>query len=122
MKITRGILKTEEADKHCYWFQRKIYDIDDHIDEPCTRNFIDKLGPKKDVEANTLLQRLITEKLPKVLPTQNITKYDVSWEPDVGIDPMMSTQHEKYLQALCGDFYRTLVQMIDNGIEERYVY
>lgn len=120
-EINRGILKAKEPLKHCYWFKRNINDIHDHISEHNTRNFIDKIGPDLDTQANDLLESLKSEKIPKVLTPDKISVYDVNWHPEVGIDPMQK-QHDAYLKLLCKDFQQILVNMIDDGIKEREAF
>lgn len=111
-------MKAKEPLKHCYWFKRNINDIHDHISEHNTRNFIDKIGPDLDTQANDLLESLKSEKIPKVLTPDKISVYDVNWHSEVGIDPMQK-QHDVYLKLLCKDFQQILVNMIDDGIKER---
>ena len=44
--------------------------------------------------------------------------YDIKWT-DNGVDTSTSPGHADYIEQLCKDFYETLTQMIENGIQEK---
>lgn len=44
--------------------------------------------------------------------------YDIKWT-DNGVDPSASPEHSHYIEKLCEDFFGTLTQMIENGIQEK---
>ena len=44
--------------------------------------------------------------------------YDIKWS-EGGVDPSISDEHFQYIEKLCKDFYDTLIQMINKGIEEK---
>ena len=92
-----------------------------NIDDKAARNFIDKLGQNLDNEAVGFTEDLKANKIPGVLPQENINTYDIQWSVEHGVNPETSEDHKKYIQQLCDDFYRILVTMIDNGIKERLV-
>ena len=120
-EIQRGIINAKDPKIHTYWFRRTITDLKDNILDPVARNFIDKAGAEKlDEEAVGFTESLKTEKIPSVLPSENVTNYDLEWAADHGVDPKGVSDHQKYLDRLCDDFYRVLTQMIDVGIKERF--
>ena len=120
-EIQRGIINAKDPKIHTYWFRRTITDLKDNILDPVARNFIDKAGAEKlDEEAVGFTESLKTEKIPSVLPSENVTNYDLEWATDHGVDPKGVSDHQKYLDRLCDDFYRVLTQMIDAGIKERF--
>ena len=65
------------------------------------------------------MEKLRNEKLPEILPKENITEYPVDWYGEDGIDPKQNEVHEKYIEDLCVGFYDTLVKMINDGIKKR---
>ena len=71
-----------------------------------------------DDAAQTFLNVLRENDIPQALPSTNIVNYDVKWS-DNGVDPSTSKEHSNYIEKLCKDFYDTLTQMIENGIQEK---
>lgn len=71
-----------------------------------------------DETAQKFLNVLREKDLSQVLPSTNIVNYDVKWS-DNGVDPLKSAEHSHYIEKLCKDFYETLTQMIENGIQEK---
>lgn len=85
------------------------------------RNFIDKLGAELDEEAVGFTTELKETKIPGKLPKENISVYEIKWEAEHGVNPDSSAEHRLYIDKLCDDFLRTLKQMIDNGVKDRFV-
>lgn len=120
-EIQRGIIKAKDPTMHCYWFKRNIYDLKEHVADKMARNFIDKLSDGElDTEANKLVEKLKNE-VSNVLGKENVSVYDIKWQPDAGVDAKASKQHAGYLDLLCRDFYRVLKGMIESGIKARWV-
>ena len=117
-EIRRGILGVKDKEKHCCWFKRNITDIDEYLDKPKARNFIDKASNDLDVNALSLLNEL-KQQISEKLPEENIKQYDVKWCGESCINPKESEEHKAYVDQLCKDFYDTLVDMINKGIEEK---
>ncbi|XP_022788384.1 NACHT domain- and WD repeat-containing protein 1-like [Stylophora pistillata] len=119
-EIRRGIINATGKDNHCFWFRRVITDISDFVTDPNTGKFVDKRwgNPSSvDESAQTLLEELREKDLPEVLSKNNIIQYDVKWHTN-GIDPSASQEHAQYIKKLCTDFYDTLTDRINRGIEE----
>lgn len=119
-EIRRGIINATDQEKHCFWFKRVITDIDDKIEDTNTGKFIDKTwgNPSSvDMPAQQLLGKLREKDLPEVLTSSNVIRYDVKWHSN-GIDPSASQEHAQYIEKLCTDFYDTLTDRINRGIEE----
>ena len=120
-EIRRGIINTSNPSKHCFWFKRVISDLHNNIQSKNAGKFIDKTwGANSSVDdaAQKFLNVLRERDIPQALPSTNIQTYDVKWS-DNGVDPTASTEHSKYIEKLSIDFYGTLTQMIENGIEEK---
>ena len=64
-----------------------------------------------DTEAQTLLEDLRDSKVPKVLTSDNITKYSLEWQPK-GID-RENKEHAKYLDTLVNDFVHKTIGLIE---------
>ena len=120
-EIRRGIINAPNPSKHCFWFKRVISDLHENIESKNAGKFIDKTwGGNSSVDdtAQKLLNVLRENDIPQVLPSANIVKYDTKWT-DNGVDPSASPEHADYIEKLCKDFYGTLTQMIENGIQEK---
>ena len=120
-EITRGILEASGVKEHCYWFKRTIADLKQNTGKKEARFFIDKSGNAFDEEAVALLEKLRNEKLPEILPKENISEYSVEWHGEDGIDPAQNEVHRKYIDDFSAEFYQTLVRMINDGIEKRKI-
>ena len=117
-EIRRGILRVKDKDKHCYWFKRNIADLHERLDKGKARMFIDKAGDGLDKEAVSLLDKL-RNNLKAKLSDSSVTEYDVKWSGEQCIEPQGNADHKAFIDKLCKDFYDTLVQMINRGIEEK---
>ena len=94
-EIHRGIIKTKNPAKQCWWFRRNITDLKAHIDDKVARNFIDKLGAKLDEEAVRFTDELKETKIPSKLPEENISVYEIKWVAEHGVDPDSFDDHRK---------------------------
>ena len=108
----------KDTDQHCYWFKRNIIDLKENLDKRKSRMFIDKAGDDLDTEAVSMLDKL-KDNLISRLPKSSITEYDVKWYGEQCINPSENEEHKAYVDRFCQDFYDTLVNMINNGIEEK---
>ena len=98
-----------------------ISDLHANIASKNAGKFIDKTwGANSSVDeaAQKFLNVLRENDVPQALPSTNIVNYDVKWS-DNGVDPSTSKEHSNYIEKLCKDFYDTLTQMIENGIQEK---
>ena len=71
-----------------------------------------------DVNALSLLNEL-KQQISEKLPEENIKQYDVKWCGESCINPKESEEHKAYVDQLCKDFYDTLFNMVNKGIEEQ---
>ena len=119
-EIRRGVINATQQDKRCFWFKRVITDLDDNLGDSSSGKFLDKTwgNPSTiDKNAQDLLNKLREKDLPEALPNNNVIQYDVKWHSN-GIDPSTSQEHAQYIEKLCTDFYGTLTDKINHGIEE----
>lgn len=121
-EVRRGIITANSPEDHCFWFKRVITNLNDNTQSQKAGSFIDKpYGGDQgaiDKEAQTLLESLREQDLPKVLPSKNIRQYEVQWSPN-GIDPDKLPEHAQYIEDLCKTFYDTLTGMIDRAVGQR---
>ena len=120
-EIRRGIISVSNPAKHCFWFKRVISDLHKNIESKNAGKFIDKTwGANSSVDdaAQKFLNVLREKDIPLALPSTNILTYDVKWSEN-GVNPTASAEHSHYIEKLCKDFYGTLCQMIENGIQEK---
>ena len=117
-EVRRGILNVKDQRKHCYWFKRRITDLEDHLDKAKSRFFIDKAGKCLDEDAVALLSDL-KSRVETVLDGGNINNYDIKWHGEDGVNKEENEDHRVYINQLCSEFYDVLVGMINQGIEER---
>lgn len=108
----------KDKKKHCFWFERRITDIENYLDRSKSRFFIDKIGKCLDEDAVALLNNLKSQ-VQNILTDENTKKYDVRWHGEDGMSPGESEEHRLYIEQLCCDFFEVLVEMIDKGIEEK---
>lgn len=119
-EIRRGVINATQQDKRCFWFKRVITDLDDNLSDSNSGKFLDKTwGDPSSVDKNAqdLLNKLREKDLPEALPNNNVIQYDVKWHSN-GIDPSTSKEHAQYIEKLCTDFYGTLTDNINLGIDD----
>ena len=117
-EVRRGIMDVKDKKKHCFWFRRRITDIENQLDKNKSRFFIDKIGKCLDEDAVSLLDDL-RQKVQTVLTDENVRQYAVKWHGEDGINAEENEDHSSYINQLCSDFYEVLVDMINKGIEEK---
>ncbi|KAK3736404.1 hypothetical protein QZH41_017906 [Actinostola sp. cb2023] len=121
-EVRRGIITSSSPEDRCFWFKRVITNLEDNTQSQKAGSFIDKVwgGGQGtiDQEAQTFLETLREEDLPKALPPRNIKQYEVKWSSN-GIDPQSSPEHAQYIDDLCKTFYDTLTGMIDKAVGKR---
>ena len=108
----------KDKKKHCYWFKRRITDLEENLDKSKARFFIDKVGKSLDEDAVSLLNDL-KSRVEGVLDGGNISKYDIKWHGEDGVNQKENEDHRQYISQLCTEFYDVLVDMINKGIEEK---
>ena len=69
-----------------------------------------------DEEAKKLLDRLKTTRIPAVLKSRNIFKYQVRWSSD-GINRQ---EHSEYIEEFNNDFYTAIKDQIDRCVQSRF--
>ncbi|XP_064630208.1 NACHT domain- and WD repeat-containing protein 1-like isoform X2 [Lineus longissimus] len=117
-EIANGILQAENPDKHCYWFNRTIDDLEKRSKgSQLAGRFIDMKGGSLDVEVQGLISKLKKESIPSKLPASNITSYHVRWTEN-GVDPSVA-EHANYLKKFMIDFYEKMTELILRGIEDK---
>ena len=124
-------MEAEDQKLHCYWFYRTIPDIETRINKVPGKEietnkelppwkFVDLNENVKDTEAERILEYLKSQKLPKKLPQENITSYQVpASQACIEMDVKDLRANIPYINTFCVDFETVLKRMIDNGIEER---
>lgn len=113
-EIQHGLLEYDgDKARKCLCFMRHIQDMTDNLHHAKSAKFIDMDSNEVDDEAVNMLKLLKEEKIPGVLPAENISRYTVSWSGDVGINP---EQHVDYLNQFCEDFYRKMTECIDQSV------
>jgi len=121
-EVENGILhyKASHEDK-CLCFVRIFSDIKDHLKDSEAKNFIDLPWgqDKPDQEAQSLLNDLRDTKVPGVLPAGNIFKFTVPWNPTGGVNPGAEPLHREYLDGFLDNFYTTIVELIDRGVQQQ---
>ncbi|XP_064609072.1 NACHT and WD repeat domain-containing protein 2-like [Liolophura sinensis] len=113
-EIQHGLLQYDgDKAQKCLCFMRNIQDISDNLQHTKSAKFIDMNSTEVDEEATKMLKVLKDEKIPGVLPAENISHYTVSWAGDVGINPEV---HADYLNQFCVDFYKKMTERIDKSV------
>ncbi|XP_070552817.1 NACHT domain- and WD repeat-containing protein 1-like [Ptychodera flava] len=111
-EIDAGLLKVREPKKSCLWFHRVLKPVDQ-----APQDFIDiKRNTEDDVDK--LLKELKDERIPAVLPTENIISYTVQCTSN-GFDPSNVVDHKEYIQRFCSDFQQKLEEKVEQAIRER---
>ena len=108
----------KDKKKHCYWFKRRITDLEENLDKAKSRFFIDKVGKCLDEDAVSLLNDL-KSRVEGALDGVNINKYDIKWHGEDGVNQKENEDHKLYISQLCTEFYDVLVDMINKGIEDK---
>ncbi|KAK3789703.1 hypothetical protein RRG08_020157, partial [Elysia crispata] len=74
---------------------------------------------EKDQEAQRLLTRLEDETLAQNIPSTNVFKYEVNWQPNEGISPDSNPTHREYLTKLCEDAEKRLMTLCQRAFTQR---
>ncbi|CAF0992020.1 unnamed protein product [Adineta ricciae] len=115
-EIVNGILGAKDANERTLCFLRDIVDIRDHLSDSKAAKYIDMSSSSTiDEDAEKLLERLKTVRIPNALKSSNIYKYQVRWSPD-GITRQ---RHSEYLEQFNDDFYRSMKEQIDRCAQAR---
>jgi hypothetical protein len=69
-----------------------------------------------DEDAEKLLNRLKTTRIPAALKSENIFKYKVHWSSN-GITRQ---DHSEYIEEFNEDFYRAIKEQIDRCVQSRF--
>lgn len=116
-EIMKGILNVNNANERTLCFLREIEDIYDHLDDRKAPKYIDMTQTKDkqwiiDSDAESLLNRLKTKRIPDVLQSDNIYQYSVPWNSK-GIT---QETHSEYIAKFNNDFYEAVKKQIDDCI------
>ena len=120
-EIVDGILAAKDANARTLCFFREIVDIRDHLTDEKMPKYIDMCSAASDQplvvdqEAEKLLERLKTSRVPSALQASNIFKYEVRWSP-AGIDRQ---HHAEYIETFNNDFYTAMKAQIDRCAQLR---
>lgn len=119
-EIRRGVLCEPFPEEHCFWISRNIPDLRDHLYDENAPGFIDINFNTREIDsdAQELLQRLKDDVVVKVLPSSNIRKFEVQWNP-LGISPSNSSEHAKYIDNLCKEVECLMKENITDSIHKR---
>ncbi len=122
-EIFNGILsKGKNLPNSVLYFEREIDNIEEHVgktDHSVVKKFID-LDSKRRVDrhAKKLLDNL-KEKTAQKLPESNVFKFNVHWDPSVGISRQT---HSEYVHTFGETFYEQIKRLIDNNQNQEGVF
>eukprot|EP00055_Hartaetosiga_balthica_P014815 m.83631 g.83631 ORF g.83631 m.83631 type:complete len:1589 (-) comp8697_c0_seq1:339-5105(-) len=102
-----------DINKRCVWFNRNIVDIEDNLNDPIVRDFIDMRGDELDTHSVNKLQELKDGFIAESGLT-NITEYKIKWASGKGVDPN-NQEHAHYLNSLCDDVKNALINSIQEA-------
>ena len=117
-EVQVGLLEAVNPTSSCCAIIRKIIDLKNYTGEESASDFMERKFDdasqkwKTDNASETLLSSLIDEKIPAILPEENIHKFHVLWKHDHGIHP---TLHQEYLDELSQTCYNSLQKLIDKN-------
>jgi len=116
-EIINGILSAKDANERTLCFLREIVDIQNHLSDEKASKYID-ISSKSiiDEDAEKLLNRLKTIRIPAVLKSENIFKYKVNWSSH-GINRQ---DHSEYIEKFNQDFYKAIKEQIDRCVQLRF--
>lgn len=126
-EIHQGILRAECPNKHAFWFQRIIIDMEDSVRCHNAPLYVDiaesshKLHGQEETKewdkgAKELLTSLKEEKMFKVLDKSNIYSYNIKWGEN-GVDSHSSEEHHQYIDRFCQDFFEKMKSCIEISIK-----
>ncbi|CAF4432334.1 unnamed protein product, partial [Adineta steineri] len=118
-EIINGILSAKDANERTLCFLREIVDIRDHLSDEKASEYID-ISSSTDIdhEAEKLLDRLKTTRIPAALQSSNIFQYQVHWSSN-GITRQ---NHAEYLEKFNNDFYQAMQNQIDKCVQSRFTH
>lgn len=119
-EIINGLLSAPNANQRTLCFLREIDNIHNHLSDSKASKYIDLLPsnddqPMIDHEAEQLLTRLKTTRIPNVLESKNIFSYKVPWTSN-GIN---RHDHADYIRQFNEDFYNAIQEQIDSCVKSR---
>jgi hypothetical protein len=116
-EIINGILSAKDVNERTLCFLREIVDIRDHLSDEKASKYIDMSSKTEvDEEAEKLLDRLKNSRIPSILKSENIFKYNVKWSPN-GITRQ---DHSGYIEEFNNEFYDAMKEQIDRCVKSRY--
>ena len=117
-EVIKGILSAKDANERTLCFLRDIVDIRDHLSDEKAAKYIDMVSPSVlDDDAEGLLNRLKTVRIPGSLRSENIFKYRVRWSTK-GIT---RENHVEYLEEFNNDFHQAMMKQIDRCVQSRLI-
>ncbi|CAF3724767.1 unnamed protein product [Rotaria socialis] len=116
-EIINGILSAKDANERTLCFFRDIVDIRDHLSDSKALKYIDMSSQSViDQEADKLLNRLKTNRIPAALKPKNIFTYKVHWSSN-GIN---REDHCEYIEQFNNDFFLAMKEQIDRCVQSRH--
>ena len=118
-EIRHGILALGSPNDHCLSYMRQIEGI--NTSDKAASKYIDMDSQNKiNSTAQEFLNCLKNERIPAVLNSTNIRKYEVTWSC-TGIDPNLA-EHEDYLRMLCNHIQLDIQLLIEKALIVRQSY
>eukprot|EP00736_Rhodelphis_marinus_P009553 Rmarinus@m.20301 len=114
-EVFQGLVHNPAANKGAFVFLRELENFD--LTDKAVPKFIDMDGPRIDVEAQNLLDRLKTVTVPENISSRNIKSYTVDWRRG-GINRSHS-EHAEYLKTFTTDFLNVIVDSLFAVLQEQ---
>ncbi|XP_058048768.1 uncharacterized protein LOC131203005 isoform X3 [Ahaetulla prasina] len=108
-EVNQGFQVQGTREDHCHCFKRNITDLQCHLSDPQASKYID-IHPLK-LEVNKTINeehQNFVKSIHSGLRHTNIYKKNVSWGKG-GINPNRNRSHAYYLECLCNDFQKIVV-------------
>jgi len=118
-EVQHGILEQfQKGGDSLACFVRIFDDIEDHLQDPRARDFIDiPWGSEKpDDESQKLLRLLRDQQVPSCLLPNRFLPAHLKWK-EKGIDPE-DPEHKEYLEKFLETFYSLIIEMVDRAALE----
>ncbi len=116
-EIFNGILKSKNRNNNTLYFEREIEGLEEEVDfnPVLCGKFIDLTAGKKiDLAAKHLLHQLKNEKIEPCMNSENVHKFKVKWNKEVGIS--LET-HREYVENFGNIFYEKVKKLIDRNCQ-----
>ena len=120
-ELLAGINGSCDPANSCLVFMRRITDLNNYVSCKQAAGFLEvSLGPGgqqlPQKEMQDLQEQLVYNKLPEILPHNNIHQFDVLWKYDSGIDKKL---HEEYLDDMSHCVKQSLLMTLNNVMNNK---